>query len=311
MADRVDDNLQGVPPPPYSASKDQHTEQPDACPPPYHNWQDAVPDTSIYPPPPVTSYLYSGTGNASEDDAVRAHDFCNGMPLWNPERPSSTVYNTVQVHDLKPVQPREFHGQLSTTNPGKWKARTRDKNGDCVLLTHLPVYFPTVDSPLVTKKMKIIYFEVKLQGLYAGPGTSQADGSGFSLGYAARPYPSWRSPGWERGSLGVFSDDGCRFVNDSWGGKVFMPPFNERDTVGIGMKFMPQASLQEKRLEVEVFCTRNGRLQGGWNLYEEMDEEAGAVTGLEGDFDLYGAVGFFGGVELEIYFDPADWLWSP
>ncbi|BDD60517.1 hypothetical protein MPDQ_003879 [Monascus purpureus] len=320
MADNASVNSRD-PPPPYSASQPQplpgltgyefgHYGQTEVSPPPYHNWQEAVPDTPTFSPPPVTSYFCSGTGNASSNDAERAHDYCDRTPLWRPVRPSVTVCSTVQAHDLRPVRPREFHGELSTTGRGKWWASTRSKNGDCILLTHLPLYFPIVDSPLVTEKIKTIYFEIKLWGLRVGPGTGE-DASGFSIGFAAQPYPSWRSPGWERGSLGVFSDDGCRFVDDSWGGKEFLAPFNRGDTIGLGMVFSPPASLKETKLPVEVFCTRNGKLEGGWNLYEETDEEAGGVEGLEGDFDLYGAIGFFGGVDLEACFDPTGWLWKP
>ena len=142
----------------------------------------------------------------------------------------------------------------------------------------------------------------------------------MAVGFAAQPYPSWRSPGWERGSLGVFSDDGCRFVNDSWGGRDFTAPFRVGETVGIGMTMslpkdplrMADAMFSTKRTcAVEVFFTREGRMAGGWNLHEEVDADAGGVEGLEGDFDLYGAIGFFGGVDFEACFDPAGWQWRP
>jgi hypothetical protein len=32
---------------------------------------------------------------------------------------------------------------------------------------------------------------------------------------------------------------------------------------------------------------------------------------LEGDYDLYGAIGLFGGVDFEVCFHPAGWLWKP
>ncbi|KAJ5233444.1 uncharacterized protein N7469_005210 [Penicillium citrinum] len=150
-------------------------------------------------------------------------------------------------------------------------------------------------------------------GLRGGP----ADGeSGFSIGFVAQPYPSWRSPGWERGSLGVCSDDGCRFVNDSWGGREFTGPVRIGETVGLGMVFDGDGDgvdeySKKKRCKVEVFFTRNGRNAGGWDLHEERDQDAGGVEGLEGDFDLYGAVGLFGGVDFEICFDPAGWLSKP
>lgn len=302
-------NLQQNPP--------QGSQYPPGDPPPYHNWQEAVPDTSVFPPPPISGNYSSGTGNASADDAQRAHNFCDSTPLWLPVVPSAAVYTSVAKHDLRPVQHREFAGQLTPTAPGRWIGRTVDCNGDCCVLTHLPLYFAAQDSPFITEQRKTIYFEVKLLALRAGPG---GDTSGLSLGFAAQPYPSWRSPGWERGSLCVFSDDGCRFVNDSWGGRDFTTPFTVGETLGIGMKFalpedplvMADAMFGVKKIcKVEVFFTRDGRPAGGWDLHEERDEQAGDVEGLEGDFDVYGAVGLFGGVDFEVCFDPAGWRWQP
>ena len=305
------------PPPSYDASQQSSggpSQEQHGDPPPYHNWQDAVPDTSVFPPPPVSGYYYSGTGNASSDDAERAHDFCNGTPLWLPVRPSPAVYDYVQRHDLRPVRQHEYNGDLDPTGPGRWRGRTVDRNGDCLVLTHLPLYFAAEDSPFMREKRTTIYFEVTLRALRAGPG-SDGDSSGFSIGFAAQPYPSWRSPGWERGSLGVFSDDGCRFVNDSWGGRDFTSAITVGETVGLGMIFslpdQPSAKGGKKSCHVEVFFTRNGRHAGGWNLHEETDEESGGVDGLEGDYDLYGAIGLFGGVDFEACFDPAGWLWRP
>lgn len=306
------------PPPSYDASQSssgpgsqaQQSQQGD--PPPYHNWQDAVPDTSVFPPPPVGGYYSSGTGNASTDAAERAHAFCNETPLWLPVRPSPAVYSNVQQHDLRPVRQQEYRGDLTPTGPGRWHGRTKDRNGDCLVLSHLPLYFAAEDSPFLREKRKTIYFEVTLRALRAGPG---GDSSGLAIGFAAQPYPAWRSPGWERGSLGVFSDDGCRFVNDSWGGRDFTSAFNVGETVGLGMVFsLPEqanARGEKKACHVEIFFTRNGQHAGGWSLHEETDEEAGGVEGLEGHHDLYGAIGLFGGVDFEACFDPAGWLWQP
>ncbi|EEQ28394.1 conserved hypothetical protein [Microsporum canis CBS 113480] len=303
------------------SSQNPQSGVPSDNPPPYHNWQEAVPDTSVLPPPPSQGYLYSNTGNASAEDAERAHDFCDNTPLWIPCKPSPSVYNAVKQGDIRPVRPREYSGQLDLVSNGRWRGRTFDNNGDCILLSGLPLYFAAEDSPLLTEVTKTIYFEVKLLGLYGGTADQTP---GFSIGFAAQPYPSWRSPGWERGSLGVFSDDGCRFVNDSWGGKEFTTEFNAGETVGLGMTFSlapdvsnmgnpPQIPVGSRKfpLCVDVFFTRNGQRAGNWDLHEEVDEDAGGIGGLEGDYDLYGALGLFGGVEFEVCFDQSGWLWTP
>ncbi|KAL4917062.1 hypothetical protein BDW62DRAFT_184478 [Aspergillus aurantiobrunneus] len=305
----------GPPPPSYNATSHQPDGLTNLEPPPYHNWQEAVPDTTEFPPPPVSGNFHSNTGNASANDAERAHDFCNRNPLYRPVQPSVIVYSSVKNYNIGPVLTPEFRGSISK-NHGRWKGHTRDKNGDCVLLTNLPLYFSLADSPFIAEGEKTIYFEVKLLGLRAGP--TPNDASGLSIGFAAQPYPTWRSPGWERGSLGVFSDDGCRFVNDSWGGKDFTDAFRVGETVGLGMTFqLPRnvntsgGSLPTQRLDVNVFFTRNGQRVSDWDLYEEVDEEAGGIRGLGGDHDLYPAIGLFGGVDFEVSYHPAGWLFRP
>lgn len=289
---------------------------PAESPPPYHNWQDAVPDTSVFPPPPVNAFLYSNTGNASQDDAERAHDFCDNVPLWKPMKPSTEVYSSVQRNRLYPVKPDEYQGDLTVVGDGRWKGKTPDYNKDCILLTALPMYFAMGDSPLNTEATKTIYFEVTLRGLHSSVGRDEPT---LSIGYAAQPYPSWRFPGWERGSLGVCADDGSRFVNDSFGGNDFTTRFNIGEAIGLGMTFsVPNEGAAAEQhdgkaipLAVEIFLTRNGEKAGSWNLHEERDADSGSIKGLEGDYDLYGAVGIFGGVDFEVCFDPSGWKWKP
>jgi hypothetical protein len=177
----------------------------------------------------------------------------------------------------------------------------------------IPLYYAMRDSPLHTERSKTIYFEVRIRSLHQR--FSRRDDSGLSIGFLAQPYPTWRSPGWERASVGVFSDDGGRFVNDPAGGKPFTEPFNVGDTLGLGMTFrLPDENTQYQAVaptpKAKVFFTRNGRESGGWDLDEEMDAEAGGIQGLEGDFDLYGAIGVFGGVEFEACFERSGWMWK-
>ena len=109
-------------------------------------------------------------------------------------------------------------------------------------------------------------------------------------------------------------------MNNTWGGKDFTLPIKAGDTVGLGMTFGVSNSLPgyEPRptsatmTNVEVSFTRNGRRGESWNLHEELDKEHDlGVGGLDGDMDLYGAVGTFGGVEFDVSFKDRDWLWQP
>lgn len=192
-----------------------------------HNWQEAVLDTATMPPPPVIGNYCSSTENASRDDADRAHAWCERNPLWKPR------------FSPEPVCPRGFSGEV-TFEKGRWKGSSAVTCGECVILTHSPLYlcnslqpvFPAVQE--FTKER--VYFEVTLRGLRVGPTTGPVDFPGFAIGFVTKHYPSWRFPGWERGSVGVFSDDGCSFV---WGGKEFTTPIKVGETVGLGMKFSP------------------------------------------------------------------------
>ena len=169
----------------------------------------------------------------------------------------------------------------------------------------------------MTESPKTIYFEVRVDSI----GRRNAeDESSIAIGYCAVPYPTWRMPGWERGSLAVHSDDGRRYVNDTDGGKDFTAPIRAGDTVGMGITYSIPRTTPDYRpspvegapLEAEIFFTRNGSKDGGWNLHEELDAESEfGVLGLDGKFDLYGAIGIFGEVGFKASFNRRDWLWQP
>ena len=152
-------------------------------------------------------------------------------------------------------------------------------------------------------------------------GGKKNDESSLAIGFCALPQPTWRLPGWERATLGVHSDDGRRYVNNTWGGKDFTTPFNSGDTLGVGMTFSTPVDPPEYNTEsadtqtlteVEVFFTRNGKKDGTWNLHEELDVEFDLpIDGLDGLFDLYGAIGIFGGVDFVAKFKRDEWLWRP
>ena len=91
--------------------------------------------------------------------------------------------------------------------------------------------------------------------------------------------------------------------------------------MGLGMKFSIADSLHgyepqtkpESMTKIEVFFTRNGRRCESWDLHEalDMDDRDLGIDGLDGQFDLYGAVGTFGRVDFDVSFNNRRWLWQP
>ena len=285
-------------------------------PPAYHDWT-AVPDTALLPPPPSLGHTTSPSSNANPSDADRAHEWCKAYPMIKPHQPTPAQHAAIANGDVRMIRPPEYKGDLSMPAAGVWKGSTKAGSSDSCLLTSSPLYFACADSPFSTRTIKTIYFELKIRGLGRRP---RADESSIALGYCAMPYPTWRMPGWERSSLAVHGDDGRRYVNDTWGGKDFTLPFQLGDTVGLGMSFSfpdnppeygapPQTSMS---LNVQIFFTRNGRKEDSWDLHEELDSSKDlGVDGLDGQFDLYGAVGTFGAVDFDVLFDSRHWLWNP
>ncbi|KAI9719405.1 MAG: hypothetical protein M1812_003476 [Candelaria pacifica] len=314
---------QSYAPPPGPPLSHQNQYAPPPGPPPshdpapaYHDWT-VIPDTALLPPPPSMGHIQSPTSNSTLSEADRAHAWCASNPLFAPRNLAPTEIQALQHSNMSLLNPYEFSGTLSPlASPGTWKVRTKPGSKDCCLITSLPLFSVNNDSPLNTEIPKTLYFEMRI--LSQGPPSSE---SSISLGYLAAPYPTWRQPGWERGSLGIHGDDGRRYVNDTWGGKDFTAPFKVGQTVGIGMKFSipeqpPEYSEQmgtiAPKLKVEVFFTRDGRRDEGWDLHEERDviDDEG-VEGLEGERDVYAAVGVFGEGEVEISFNSRDWLYQP
>lgn len=305
--DHDNEDFQPPPGPPPSSSRDNPN------PPPYHDWT-VIPDTSLLPPPPPLPQDYSPTNNASYDSAERAHAWCAANPVYTPSRPAHEIHLLANAGHLTleppPAGPLRKSLTLRQSSPSQWTVATKSGQQDTIILTHLPVFFAAVDSPLVTGRPKTIYFEIRVRRV------SNTE-SGIALGFAAKPYPVWRLPGWHRASWAVHGDDGRRFVNDSWGGREFVDAFRPGEVVGVGMRFSPSSSEEAGSgvgVEARAFITRDGRgkpddPRWSWDLDEERDERDEGVYGLRGDGDLYPAIGVFGAVEFDVSFGDSV-LWT-
>jgi hypothetical protein len=288
-------------------------------PPPYHDWT-VIPDTALLPPPPSMGYDSSPTANASTEEGDRALAWTNMNPLWPPQNLQPSTHAAIQNGQLALLKAPSYLGDLlPQPQAGHWRCRTHAKCHDSSILTNLPMYSVFWDSPLNTQRTKTIYFELKVTGIGRGGfSLSEAD-AGIAIGFVAPPYPTFRLPGWERASLGVHGDDGRKYVNDAWGGVDFTTAFKPGDTVGIGITFsVPrnppsyEQSQQGQMLDIDVFFTRNGVKEGGWDGNEELDARSeGGNLGLRGECDLFPAIGVFGGVNFDVFFHPSQWLYRP
>ncbi|KAI7368666.1 hypothetical protein KC354_g2524 [Hortaea werneckii] len=328
------------PPPGRSQGDDQYAPPPgpppsqkptEEEPPPYDPWM-AVPDSSFLPPPPSMFEERSPTANATYSDAARAHAWCRQNPLWRPQRLPPQTLHRIQTGDIRlTAPPGSTSIYLYQPGLGRTSIRSNSKCPDTVLLSDIPIYTPSLFHSLPHHQQQqapqTVYFELKVSAMGAiDPRSGESDGD-TGVGLLAPPYPSWRLPGWHRGSLGVHGDDGRRYVDNSYGGRDFTSAFRKGDVVGLGLRIFPfpppQTQTQRQgtkgggvKRTVEVFFTRNGKLDGtgkGWNLHEERDQEedTGDVRGLEGDHDILAAVGVFGKVELEVRCRREEWAFKP
>lgn len=287
----------------------------DTEPPPYDPW--VGPDDSLRPPPSFAAAhplnQKSPAANADYDDAARAHAWCRETSLWRPTDHDDYLLERLQAGDLRLTVPPNTT-DVTQYQPALGRSYIRTSIvGDTILLSDIPIYAANRESPLMTGHPHALYYEVHVMGLGDRYNPSNTVESGIGVGFVAPPYPAWRLPGWHRASLGVHSDDGRRYIDNSYGGQEFTTPIKKGEVIGIGMTFQPPVHGDRVSMRCQVFFTRNGKRDGWWDLHEEKDSDAdeGDITGLEGEHDLLAAVGVFGSVELECVFRREEWLFKP
>ena len=268
-----------------------------------------MPDTSLFPPPPAifSGFYRSPSSNASEEDANAGEQWCAENPLLPPLDLDQHALLALQHNDIRLMAPTMgiYKGELNWVAPGVWAGSTPPDARDSTIIGYPPLYSVKQHSPLLLPAggKRTVYYEVAVK-----PSQFHPKQICLALGFTALPYPSFRMPGWHRGSLAVHGDDGHRYVNDRWGGKDFTEPFRVGARYGVGMHFTAALG----GIETEVFFTRDGQVVGRWNLHEETDaQEDLPVTGLEGFHDLSCAVGTYEAVAFEVVFDPAKWAYRP
>ncbi|KFY38125.1 hypothetical protein V494_04507, partial [Pseudogymnoascus sp. VKM F-4513 (FW-928)] len=278
------------------------------------DWQAAVPDTSLLPPPPSLGNDRSDTNNATESEADRGETWCRARPLIAPAQLTQETVSAVDDGFVDLMRPSQYVGTVQKSRKGTWVCSSKRKSPDSCLVSTVPLYGVVAHSPASLRRSKTIYFEVQILP------RNRSEVS-VALGFVAQPFPPFRLPGWERGSLGVHGDDGNKYINDCWGGKEFTEPFKPGQTIGLGMILKPKKSdappaygepQPSEVVDVEIFMTKEGEKVGSWDLHEEADaSQDRPVTGLEGGHDLFAAVGTFDEAAFEVRFDSKDWMYVP
>jgi hypothetical protein len=196
------------PPPSYSHQQQQSGARDDYAPPPgpppdkkgdyqqqpQHNWQEAVPDTSGFPPPPdiFSGWDQSPASNATEDQADAGEAWCRRYPLAPPldlSRPENSGLRggpgVVVPRLLTPPAGLFAHGSLAQSQAsGSWTLRTDRRSGDCCVIGYPHAYLVQRDSPLATGRPATVYFECYVREL--------ARDAGLAVGFTALPYPLFR-----------------------------------------------------------------------------------------------------------------------
>ena len=267
--------------------------------------------STIVPPQPTRT---TGNPPVLSENAKEAQAWCREHPLWKPAEREARVLQRMQAGDLAlTVPPNTTDVTVYHTDIGRTYIRTSSAVGDTIFLSDIPIYTSWHDSPLVTGRSRTLYFELYIKQLGDRYQSTKIIPSGIAIGFVAPPYPAWRLPGLHRGSLGVYGNDGRRYIADSYRGIEFTAPFKAGEVVGIGMVFAPPVSGSHSFLRSQVFFVRNGTVEGAWDLHQDrnFDVAEGDIAGLEGEHDLLAAVGSFGAVEFEVSFRREEWLYKP
>ncbi|KAI8052579.1 concanavalin A-like lectin/glucanase domain-containing protein [Gilbertella persicaria] len=145
----------------------------------------------------------------------------------------------------KGVSAFEFEGEPDANVYVAGRTELQFMHGECCIQTNLPL----------PRHQEVYYWEAKM---FEKPETTTV-----SVGVATKPYPTWRLPGWNRYSIGYFSDSGYKFFSSPFNGKPYGIPFHRGDIIGVGYRHRTGT----------VFFTRNGkRLEDAytglrWNLF--------------------------------------------
>ncbi|CAO3656984.1 unnamed protein product [Mucor hiemalis] len=168
-----------------------------------------------------------------------------------------TLSQYVSIQE-KGVAAFEFEWDMETQSFVSGRTEIQFYSGECCVQTNLPL----------PRNQEVYYWEAKM---FEKPTTTTV-----SVGVATKPYPYWRLPGWNRHSVGYFSNTGNKHFNNPFSGRPYGFTYEEGDVIGVGYRHRTGT----------VFFTRNGR---------KLDE---ACFGLR--YNLFPTIGANGPCQVHV-----------
>ncbi|KAI7905534.1 concanavalin A-like lectin/glucanase domain-containing protein [Cokeromyces recurvatus] len=171
--------------------------------------------------------------------------------IWQERHPPDSIPTDITPPQFLSIQEKgvsafEFEGGDPDTNVFvAGRTELQFVYGECCIQTNLPL----------PRQQEVYYWEAKI--------FEKPESTTISVGVATKPYPTWRLPGWNRYSIGYFSNNGYKYFSSPFNGKPYGIPFDRGDTIGVGYKHRTGS----------IFFTRNGkRLEDAytglrWNLF--------------------------------------------
>ncbi|KAI8341942.1 concanavalin A-like lectin/glucanase domain-containing protein [Chlamydoabsidia padenii] len=210
---------------------------------------------------PIELPSHSGTDAEFNDWPVETDELIADLPedarlsyerakVWQERHPPDSIPTDITAPQFMSIQEKgvsAFEFELEPESHCFVAARTEIQfvHGECCVQTNLPL----------PRNQEVYYWEAKM---FEKPDTTTV-----SVGVATKPYPSWRLPGWNRYSVGYFSDNGCKYFSSPFNGKPYGLSFNHGDVIGVGYRHRTGT----------LFFTRNGRKLDDaysglrWNLF--------------------------------------------
>ncbi|KAG2199941.1 hypothetical protein INT47_009267 [Mucor saturninus] len=168
-----------------------------------------------------------------------------------------TLSQYVSIQE-KGIAAFEFEWDMETQSFVSARTEIQFVSGESCVQTNLPL----------PRNQEVYYWEAKM---FEKPITTTV-----SVGVATKPYPYWRLPGWNRHSVGYFSNTGNKHFNNPFSGRPYGFTYEEGDVIGVGYRHRTGT----------VFFTRNGR---------KLDE---ACFGLR--YNLFPTIGANGPCQVHV-----------